>query len=154
VKIEKLLVTTDLSEAAEHALPLAASMAERFGAEVTLLTILDYDADLPPGVLALSAEREQALKQEVRQKVKAQLEALRARHFGGDVRVQLAIEEGGGAAQVIGDYAREHGIDLLVISTHGRGGLPRLLLGSVAERVVRSAPCPVLTLHPPAEGDA
>jgi hypothetical protein len=58
----------------------------------------------------------------------------------------LAIEWGQPAIEIV-RYAREHAIDLIAMGTHGRGGLKRLLLGSVAESVVRGAPCPALTIH-------
>ncbi|MDD9933867.1 MAG: universal stress protein [Myxococcales bacterium] len=148
MNIQKLLVTTDLSEASKCALDAANSLAKQFGASVTLLTALDFEGEFPPGVLSLSPEKDKALREELRGKVREQLEALKGSHFDDEVRVETALVEGGGAAAAITDYAEKNPQDLLVIATHGRTGVGRLLLGSVAERVVRTAPCPVLTIRP------
>ena len=72
------------------------------------------------------------------------LDAL-AGEIGGGLRVLSAVESGSPAAQIV-RYAERNGVDLIVLGTHGRTGVTRALLGSVAERVVRTAPCPVLTV--------
>jgi nucleotide-binding universal stress UspA family protein len=148
VEIKQILVTTDLSEASVCALEAADTMARKFGASVTALTVLNFDADLPPGVLSLSPDKEAALKREIRGKVEDKLEKLCNAAFGDDVTLTREVLEDGGAAETIARYAGDHDADLLVISTHGRTGLSHLLLGSVAERVVRTAPCPVMTIRP------
>jgi nucleotide-binding universal stress UspA family protein len=147
MELKSLLVTTDLSEASECALDAAGELARRLGARVTLLFVLDFDPALPPGVIALSPDREAAFKRDVRSKVQARLGELAGRHMS-ELEHELVIEEGSGAARTICDYAKRHAPDLLILSTHGRSGLKRMLIGSVAERVVRLAPCPVLTLRP------
>ena len=63
------------------------------------------------------------------------------------LHAEAVVRSAASAAQAIVDDARDQGIDLIVVGTHGRGGVSRVLLGSVAERVVRTAPCPVLTVH-------
>jgi len=145
-KIEKLLVTTDLSDTSEQALPVAATMAKQTGAEVTLLTVIDFDPQLPPGAIALMPAREQALKDEVRDKVGEQLDKLVATHLGDAGNVHTEVLEQSGAAGGICAFAKRGGFDLIVMASHGRSGIARLVLGSVAERVVRQAPCAVLTV--------
>ncbi|SRR5579875_71326 len=78
---------------------------------------------------------------------RAALERLAREHLEGRVRYQL-IARSGDPARVIIDAAREFGADSIVMATQGRTGISHLLLGSVAERVVREAPCPVLTIRP------
>jgi hypothetical protein len=68
-----------------------------------------------------------------------------ARELGPDLRVITSVESGTPAPHLVG-YARRHGIDLIVVGTHGRTGMSRVLIGSVAGHVVRTAPCPVLTV--------
>ena len=147
MKLDKLLVTTDLSEASEPALQSASDLAKRLGMEVTLVTVLDFDTFVPPGAIALSKERDEQLRAEIRTKVDGALDGLVEKHFAG-MPVTKRLLEGGGAALTICDLAAREGHDLIVISTHGRTGLRRLLIGSVAENVVRHSPCAVLTVHP------
>jgi len=67
--------------------------------------------------------------------------------WGEGKRVTIATRQGSPFLQII-TYVKEHDIDMIVMGTHGRSGLPHVLIGSVAERVVRKAPCPVLTIRP------
>jgi nucleotide-binding universal stress UspA family protein len=145
-QIRKLLVTTDLSEAAEVALPMAAMLANELGASVSLLTVVELTPQLPPGVLSLPPEREKELEREVRERVHARLQELRERHLPEGSETLVDFAGGEHCADRICAIANERGIDMIVIATHGRGKVAQLLLGSVAERVVRTAPCPVLTV--------
>lgn len=144
--LKKLLVTTDLSDTSEQALPVAAMMAKTTGAQVTLLTVIDFDPQLPPGAIALMPSREEALKEEVRQKVTSQLDKLVATHLSGAGEVECKVLEQSGAAAGICAFAKAGDFDLIVLASHGRSGVARLVLGSVAEKVVRHAPCAVLTV--------
>ena len=145
-KLKKLLVTTDLSETSEQALPIAAMMAQKTGAEITLLTVIDFDPQLPPGAIALLPSREESLKEEVRGKVTAQLDKLVATHLPECGEVERRVLEQGGAAAGICDFAERGDFDLIIMASHGRSGVARMVLGSVAEKVVRHAPCAVLTV--------
>lgn len=144
--VRKILVTTDLSEAAEVALPMASLLARQLDASVSLLTVVELTPQLPPGVLSLSPEREKQVEREVTERVRARLNELRERHLpdGTEVIVERAGEVSCAARICAVAEARE--IDLIVIATHGRGKIAHVLLGSVAERVVRMAPCPVMTV--------
>lgn len=122
--MKQILFATDLSAGSEEAAPTARDYARRLGAKLHLLHVLWPTADPTP---------------------QPRLQALAA-ELGADVPVVTAVESGIPVADRIVDYAERHGIDLIVVGTHGRTGFSRALIGSVAERVVRTASCPVLTV--------
>lgn len=145
---QKILVPTDLSPASMLAIDAAALLAKQLGASVELFYV--YDAALlsplyavpGAGVLADTS----ASIPEFEKTVKAELERLAGAHLA-DASVSHAWMQHKSPAEAICERAKESGADLIVISTHGRTGLAHMLIGSVAERVVRHAPCPVLTLR-------
>lgn len=144
--VRRILFPTDFSEHAEHAWSYALTFAQEFGAEVYLLHVVTppprlaeaYSVNFDPQkmVQAFIAEANAAMDQQV--------EAAKARGliFHREVLVGVDFRE-------IIDYAKKQDIDLIVMGTHGRTGLAHALLGSVAEKVVRKAPCPVLTVKHP-----
>lgn len=118
----ELLVATDFSPVSEAAVRVAREYAERLGARVHLLHVAwagEYDV---AALLARTAE-----------------------DLGPRISVTVAGRSGE-PAEEIARYAREHGIDLIVVGTHGRTGVSRAILGSVAERLLRIAPCPVVAV--------
>lgn len=119
--VREVLLATDFSECAETAAATARYYASRFGARLHVLHVVWGDAGPSP--------RLEKLAQELR----------------AGVPVVTAVASGQPASEIV-KYAAGHAIDLIVVGTHGRTGATRLLLGSVAERVVRLAPCPVLTV--------
>ena len=142
----KILVPTDFSETADAALGYAKSLAGRIGASLHLLYVFTdpYGAaayapevyvPLPPEV------RERAIE-DARARLTERLDADQEIYFRGTRTVVT-----GAAAKEIVQFAAEQGIDLIVMGTHGRRGVAHLLLGSVAELVVRTARCPVLTVR-------
>jgi nucleotide-binding universal stress UspA family protein len=140
--IRKILVPTDFSEPARAAERYALELADRLGAEVTLLGcylapvyVLPDGSAILPAPAALSA-----LAQHIRDGLEQERKQLG--------RESLPIETAEGApAEAIVTRAQTAGFDLIVMGTHGRTGLPHLLLGSVAERVLRLSTVPVLTVH-------
>jgi nucleotide-binding universal stress UspA family protein len=138
--IQHILVPTDFSPAAAQALEYAIALATRLQARVTLLHVLapvfwgtgDVPAAPPPTYME---EIEAAAHQEIEDA----LTRVRAAGLEG----QALVGYGPPFERII-TTARDNGVDLIVMGTHGRTGLPHLLLGSVAERVLRLAPCPVL----------
>jgi universal stress protein A len=137
-----ILVPTDLSEGAEQALGYACELARTLGAQVHLLNVVAIPAiGVPELGVALTGtiidqlvtENQGALDRLAQTKCTAQL---------GQVLIKA-----GDPRDMINQTAQELGIDLIVMSTHGRRGFSRALLGSVAETVVRSAPCAVLTVR-------
>ena len=135
----RILHPTDFSECAEQAEAQATWLARSLGAELILLHV---SAQAP-----LYAEGTMRMK-EVRKVFDAERqwaeETLKGRADRAGARSKVTVGEPSGE---IVRVAAEEGADLIVMGTHGRGGLPRLLLGSVADRVIRTAPCPVLTVR-------
>jgi nucleotide-binding universal stress UspA family protein len=129
--IRKLLVATDFGPSSERAVELAARIAALFGARVTLLHALGDDAGEPDG--------------EVARATRARLEGVAA-EMSGVVPAPEVLVRHGKPWSAISDEAKK-GYDLVVLGTHGRSAVPRWLIGSVAERVVRSAEPPVLTVR-------
>jgi nucleotide-binding universal stress UspA family protein len=139
-----VLAPTDLSPAAESGLEAAADLARRSAARVTVLNVIDFSGLGDPGMVL--REPLSQLERDLRRDAAPRMEALCKRLFK-DVPVEIKIVEGMGASVAISQYARDHAVDLIVLGSHGRTGFKRALLGSVAERVVRSAPCDVLVVR-------
>jgi universal stress protein A len=135
-KLKEILVPVDFTECTEKALAYAVPFARQFGATVTLLHVVE-PAFVPASEMVdvdLSHESQRAL------------ERLRTR-VASQVRCQTMIRRGGAEQEIIA-VAKELACDLIILSTHGRSGLDRLLLGSTAERVVRRAGCPIFIVRP------
>lgn len=142
-----ILVPTDFSDASKLAVSAATMLAKQLGARLTVLHVHDPGALRPPAQIAFSPDRQKDLDTQVREASAAQLAELVAGLEGEVVDVDSSIIDHGSAAQGIVGHADEAGADLIVIATHGRTGLKHLLIGSVAERVVRLAKMPVMTLR-------
>ncbi|MCA9608059.1 MAG: universal stress protein [Myxococcales bacterium] len=141
-----ILVPTDFSDASKLATDAAAMLAKRFGAKVTLIHVHDPDGLRAPAHMAYSPMRQADVESEVKAMVEEKLGDLRDAGFPG-VEVTAELVEDESPAHAICAHAEQVGADLIVIATHGRTGLKHLLIGSVAERVVRHATMPVLTLR-------
>jgi len=140
----RILVPHDFSHHADHALKLAADLVEAKGSLVVMHAIVPFTpiTDLPPG--GISAYVSPA---ELVDGARQQLERITARVLKGRKRPKLTLKvEIGDPYQRI--VANARGADAIVMTTAGRTGLPHLLIGSVAEKVVRHSPIPVLTLRP------
>ena len=142
---KRILVPTDFSPPSDAALEYARSVAARYGASLHLLHVAEdpyrafYSAEVY--VPEIEGLREEVLS-DTEKRLKNQLRP-------SDVSELHATAESliGTPAGSIVEYATGHDVDLIVMGTHGRGGMSHLLMGSVAERVVRTAPCPVLTVR-------
>ena len=127
-----VLACIDFSEHSIRALAGVGEYARANDSKVTLIHIADPQAFIPPQVVL---EHETASDRKAHEKA---LGALRDEHLGG-VDVTLAVVEDHAPARAICEYAAGHDVDLIVVGSHGRGGMERWLIGSVAERVVRHA---------------
>jgi nucleotide-binding universal stress UspA family protein len=148
-RIKKVLVPTDFSAPSDLALEYGKSLAEQFGASLLLLHVIED----PFIAGAWSSEIYVADMPQLRDSLRREAESRLARLVSPAERERLRITTEvivGSAAQAIREVAADRGVDLLVMGTHGRSGMAHLLLGSVAEKMVRIAPCPVLTVR----GDA
>lgn len=142
-----ILVPTDGSETAARAVDHAVDLAVTYDATLHALSVVDV-SDLglrtPPDVDI------EELRRPVRERAQDAVDTVV--HAGERAGVSVVpVTKVGVTHQVVLDYAEEAGVDLVVMGTHGRSGLPRAILGSVTERVVRSAPVPVLAVGPDAE---
>jgi nucleotide-binding universal stress UspA family protein len=144
---KKLLVPVDFSAHSDEALRVACQLAEAFEAPLTLVHVFSAPAYPMPGGSVVALPGTYA---EMVQAAKAQLEkvASNIKRDHNAVQVDLRTLEGVAFREIVG-FARQSGSDLIVMGTHGRSGLKHALLGSVAEKVVRKAPCAVLTVRLP-----
>jgi nucleotide-binding universal stress UspA family protein len=144
--VRKILFPTDFSETATYAWEHVATFAKEFDAAVLLLHV---QAPLHPTAEAyLPQEQWDRISQETAREATEQMEKLIREAGLKPGQARTAIRTGVAFEQII-KAAREVGADLIVMGTHGRTGLAHALLGSVAQKVVRKAPCPVLTVRHP-----
>ena len=144
--IKRILVPTDFSAPSTEATAWAAELAGRFGAGITLVHVYQpVSMILPEGFVLKSVDEIASLMSALNTALKEAREQLA--NVAPAVAVDSVLLEGAPFAEIV-RHAREHHFDLIVIGTHGRTGLRHALLGSVAEKVVRKAPCPVLTARP------
>lgn len=147
IKLDRILVPTDFSDFSKPALAYGCAMAARFDAELHLLHVVPDPAMLVPEAAAFSVESMEAQSDLLRVESMKTLNTLPADGWSNGKPVVRETRIGAAFMEII-DYAREQDIDLIVIGTHGRSGLMHVLMGSVAERIVRKSPCPVLTVKP------
>ncbi len=154
IRLKKVLVPTDFSESARHAFTYGVSFAREYKAELVLLHVVEnltvgYASDLFPVPMA-------EVFQEISGYAKAELARLAEEARGRGVSVQELVVQGKPSVEII-RFAAENQVDMIVLGTHGKGMLDQALFGSTTERVVRRAPCPVLTVrtveHEFVEGD-
>jgi universal stress protein A len=140
VTLTHFLVPLDFSEYANLALDYAIGLAKKLQVRLTLLHVIH---ELPIGVGDMATALPASYLEDLEAGVKQRLEEYCQQAQEAGLEVDLVIEHNV-PFQGIVDIARQHNVDLIVIGTHGRTGLQHVLLGSVAEKVVRLAPCPVL----------
>ncbi|MFN8644146.1 MAG: universal stress protein [Candidatus Binatia bacterium] len=145
-KIKRILVPIDFSPPALKALDYAADFAKPLNAELCVLFVIEPIYYAVPDLAGAAAGAVGGLLEEQRSSAKAQLERLQARYARKQVRLRTLLQAGT-PYQAITDAAKSLKADMIVMSTHGRTGVSHFLLGSVAERVVRTAACPVLTIR-------
>jgi nucleotide-binding universal stress UspA family protein len=147
MRITRILIPTDFSEASDTALAEARDLAATLGAQLRIVHVFDD----PFVASAMSADGQMVISPDLRASLMRDADArLRQRLATGATRnrgEEAALLTGPIAVSIVED-AQSHAVDLILMATHGRGGMAHLLLGSVAERVVRTAPCPVMTVRP------
>lgn len=140
--LKKILVPIDFSECSKKALRYAVPLAQQFGASVSLLYVIP--ANYPVGEFGMIDFA--YFEKEMRTSGEKQLAELVQTEVGSKVPSSTRVRVGRPVAQVLA-HAQEEGVDLIVVSTHGHTGLRHVLLGSVAENIVRYSPCPVLVVR-------
>lgn len=153
LKLRKIVYATDFSTCSENAFPIAVGLAARYGAELHMLHAIVLHADDPHDPAHHFPEPDE-LYQRMRRTAEASMASAAEGGEMPEVSIVRAQVRGISPAPVILEYAEEQGADLIVMGTHGRRGLRHLLLGSVAEEVVRLAECAVLTVREDAATDA
>ncbi len=146
---KKILLTTDFSDCSREAFDAATTLAEKFDAEILLLYV--DDDRLPPLVGEFPTQGDQLAEIVLSHRRRASAELVKlASALSGKVKVQEQMLTGTPHREIV-RHAEEEGVDLIVMATHGRGFLAHALLGSTTERVLRHAPCPVLSVRAKAE---
>ncbi len=141
-RIRRILVPVDFSDNARKAVTYATAFAKQFGASLTFLHVVQVNYAYGEfGAIDFTA-----LEREMRTGAQKELDSLLEEARAAGLTAEALIQEGS-PAKVIADVARDLVADLLVISTHGYTGLKHVLMGSIAEHVVRYAPCPVLVVR-------
>ena len=148
VTLKRIVVATDFGEAADVAFAYGRELARTFGASLDVLHVADnvvargYAGE---GFMAAYPE----LQRDVEEAATKRLDALVSDEDRAVLNARTVVRVSTSPPLAIVDYAREVHSDLIIMGTHGRGAMAHLLMGSVAERVVRTAPCPVLTVRHP-----
>jgi nucleotide-binding universal stress UspA family protein len=143
--IRSILVPIDFSVHSKNALKYAIPMARQFGASLHLVYVVEptiYPADLGFGQVVLPG-----VEEELRQKGAQELEVLIEREIGDRVPATSSVRTGNPHHEILNE-AEERRVDLIIVATHGHSGVEHMLFGSTADRIVRHARCPVLTIRP------
>lgn len=146
VEVKKILYPSDFSRYSLAALPMALDLADKYNAELHLLHVIDdsYQYWMGGGESAVPVA---ISEDEIAESAQHEMDKFVAENLSGlDGQLIKKMVNGRPFVEII-NYARDEQIDLIVISTHGHGALASMLLGSVTEKVVRKAPCPVLTIR-------
>ena len=151
--MQHILVTTDLSEAAESAFNYAKDQLKIAGKEKSKITLLKVIDIVPPASIkfeyGLAIADKKGMLEKIYKQASEKILEIAKKHFPGLPVDTVVIKPEKATYQEIINFAKTHNVDLIVMSTHGRTGVKHFLLGSIAERVVRRSPCPVMVV--PAE---
>ncbi len=148
-EISKVLVPIDFSDYSKSALKYAVSFVKYFGAELILVYVVEpviYPPDFSMGQIAIPSADLDMDKRAI-----DELEKLAMQEIPSAIKVKSIVKTGKPFVEII-ETAGEENVDLIIIATHGHTGMEHILFGSTAEKVVRKAPCPVLTLREPIKG--
>jgi nucleotide-binding universal stress UspA family protein len=140
----KILCPVDFSEFTDQILDYAVTIAKRFDSELHLIHVIPNLNYFTPYESFLTPENLVAIERNIKGEVEKDFDKITKKI---DLPFKRIIKTGVTFVEII-DYIKEHGVDLVVMGTHGRSGIEHILIGSVAEKVVRKSPCPVLTVRP------
>ncbi len=146
MEIKKILFATDFSEGSSHALPYAVDLAKRYGARLYLVHVV-YDLTRTAGWYVPHASVDEVYS-DIEKSARAELEKSFVDEMRGFRDMEYMVLKGT-PYEEISRFSAENKVDLIVLGTHGRKGIDRVLFGSTAEQVVRNAPCPVLSVRLP-----
>jgi nucleotide-binding universal stress UspA family protein len=143
---KNIVVPTDFSEYSYLALEYAVGMAEKFSSTIRLVHVME--PLLQPGDVSWAPVDYRHISEEHKNEAREHLKKLVSDRIPESVATHVSILTGKAFVEIL-KYAREIDADLIVMATHGRGVIAQILMGSTAERVVRKAPCPVMTVRHP-----
>lgn len=144
MKIGKILFATDFSEGSAVALPYAVDMAKQYGAKLYLVHVV-YDITKATGWYVPHVAIGE-IYDEIEKSAKAEIEKIDTAGMRDLKEVEQVVLKGTPYEEII-RFAEENEVDLVVLGTHGRKGIDRVLFGSTAEQILRNAPCPVLSVR-------
>jgi len=147
--IKNILVPIDFSDYSINALRYAISMAKHFSAKIYLVYVVEpmiYPADFSMGQVSIPS-----MDVDMTERGRTEMETLAKKEIGKKLDYEIVIKVGKPFIEII-ETAAEKDSDLIIIATHGHTGVEHILFGSTAEKVVRKAPCPVMTLREPIKG--
>lgn len=142
INLKRILVPTDFSTTSEAALSYGIALARAFNAKLVFMNVPEH-----PGVAA-EAEYPIGIYETMQNAANQRLGELLSKDEARELKPEYVMRVGHPAEEIV-NFATNHAIDLIVMGTHGREGVARVIVGSVAETVVRRATCPVLTVHYP-----
>ena len=148
-EIKKILVPIDFSDYSKNALNYAVDFAKLFSAELTLIYVVEpviYPPDFSMGQISVPS-----VDIEMDKRAKEELENLAKKQIPKELKTKTIVKTGKPFIEII-ETAADVEADMIIIATHGHSGMEHMLFGSTAEKVVRKAPCPVLTLREPIKG--
>lgn len=148
-RYQKIMVPVDGSAWSQRAIPHAMDLARLHGAQVILLHVFVPPAPEFVPELALASQTEHF--DHMRDEARVMMHNLEVDWHDGEVKVRGEVIEGFDVSGLISDYARQQHVDLIVMSTHGRSGISRLIFGSVAKGVMDHCKVPTLLIHPEKE---
>ncbi len=141
---KKILCPVDFSKFTEEVITYAADIAKRYGAELHVLHVIPNLTYFTPYESFLTPENLVAVEKNIQDEVERDFGKM-LKHV--DIEIKRVVKTGVAFVEII-DYAKSEGMDLIVMGTHGRSGIEHILIGNVAEKVVRKSPCPVMTIRP------
>ncbi|NPB10047.1 MAG: universal stress protein [Thermodesulfobacteria bacterium] len=144
-EIKTILFPTDFTQASERVLPYARYLAEKLEAKIIVLFVVEELAKYAHFYVPHSALDN--LEAELMESAKKKMEIFMEDHFSDFPQAESLVLRGDVPEEIV-KTAEEKNVDLIVMGTHGRKGLEKILLGSVTERVIKKAPCPVMTVNP------
>lgn len=148
--VKRILFPTDFSEGSDIALPYAADMAKHYSAKLHILHVM-YDVVQATGWYVPHLSMDEIYK-DIEENAKKEMDRYGIEELRGFKDVERTLVKGMPYDEII-KFAAENKIDLIVMGTHGRKGIERVIFGSTAERVVRNAPCPVMSVRITAHQD-
>lgn len=147
--IRRVLVPIDFSDYSKGALKYSVNFVQYFKAEIHLVYVVEpviYPPDFSMGQIAIPA-----MDLEMDKRAKEELDKLAKKEIPAGIKIKTHVKTGKPYIEII-ETSKENEIDLIIIATHGHTGFEHILFGSTAEKIVRKAPCPVLSLREPVKG--